>query len=117
MKKYKVKFTYGQRGVTCVEGEALHTTLSRALNSGEPIQGGAVLNTTEKKAGVLPEFDIRTDRFEQAMAAGDAVVASNVANRETVAKMKDIEENPDKYKVKEDNGAEDDNNSSSSSSS
>ena len=37
---------------------------------------------TERKEGVVPDYNIRTDRFEEAVAMTDAVSKSRVAKRE-----------------------------------
>lgn len=63
------------------EGEYLEQFLRRQVESKEPIQATAKINYTERKDGVLPEYDIRTDRFEYAMRAMDKVHATNAAQR------------------------------------
>lgn len=97
MKRNIVAFTGGMKGVDCPTGEALITKLSRAMNSGEPIEGGAVTMNTERKDGVLPQFDIRTDRFEVALEARDAIVAAHMARREAFHNKK--EDKPAKEKA------------------
>lgn len=64
------------------EGERLEDKLSRMMNNKEPIKDGSPLIFTDRKDGVRPEFDIRTDRFEVAIDAMDKVDKSNKAKRE-----------------------------------
>lgn len=52
------------------------------MQQNEPIKDGAPIIHTERKDGVLPEHDIRTDRFEIAVEAMDKVAKSIVAKRE-----------------------------------
>ena len=47
-----------------VEGETIEQKIERVVNNGEPIKDGAPLVYTERKDGVRPEYDVRTDRFE-----------------------------------------------------
>lgn len=63
------------------EGERIEQKISRILNNKEPIKDGAPLIYTERKEGVKPEFDIRTDRFEVAVEKMDYVQKSHIAKR------------------------------------
>lgn len=64
------------------EGESIEQMLRRMRTSKEPIQANAKILYTERDQGVLPWFDIRTDRFEQALMAADRVHASKAAARQ-----------------------------------
>lgn len=64
-----------------VKGETIEKKMRRILNSNEPISDGAPLIYTERKDGVLPEYDIRTDRFEIAVEGMDMVTKSLLAKR------------------------------------
>lgn len=64
------------------EAEPLMHTLRRAMTSQEPISTTAPQVYTERKDGVRPEYDIRTDRFEVAREAMDAVSKAGIAKRE-----------------------------------
>ena len=46
---------------------------------------------TERKEGVIPAYDVRTDRFEIAVEAMGKVVKSNIAKREQAAAKKAAE--------------------------
>lgn len=56
--------------------------MRKVTTSGEPIENVAPLIYTERKEGVLAETNIRTDRFEVAQQAMDAVSRSYAAKRE-----------------------------------
>ena len=48
----------------------------------KPIDNSRGLVYTERKDGVLPAYDIRTDRFELAVEATDKIAKSYLAKRE-----------------------------------
>ena len=64
------------------QGETIEQKVNRIVNNKEPITDGAPLIYTEKKDGVQPDYDIRTDRFEVAVEAMDKIAKSNAAKRE-----------------------------------
>lgn len=81
------------------QGQSIEEQMRIALRSGEPIQATARIEYSERKDGVLPQFDIRTDRFEYARMATDKVHASQAAARQA-------QDFPtDKPLVPEENGA------------
>lgn len=63
------------------EGETIEQKMRRAMDNKEPIKDGAPLIYTERKEGVRPEFNPRTDRFEIAVDAMDKVTKSKLAKR------------------------------------
>lgn len=66
-----------------VEGETLETKVARMLTNKEPINAeGINLIYTERKKGVLPETNVRTDRWEIASDAMSAIEKSHKAKRE-----------------------------------
>lgn len=77
------------KGVEKLEGEPLEWKVERILNNKEPITDGAPEIYTERKDGVAPGHNIRTDRWEIATDAMDAVVKSVQAKRESKAKLKE----------------------------
>lgn len=79
--------------VTTYEGETIETKVNRIVNNGEPITDGAPIIYTERKDGVLPEYDIRTDRWDIAIDAMDKVNMDRFAKRENKVDVKDV---PDK---------------------
>ena len=54
-------------------GEELITKVRRILDENEPLTDGAPLIYTPKEKGVIPEYNIRTDKWEIAMGAMDRV--------------------------------------------
>lgn len=64
------------------QGEMLETQLRRMIAQGEPIQGISPMIYTKRSDGVLPQYDIRTDRFEIAQTALDNATKSDRAKRE-----------------------------------
>lgn len=64
------------------EGETIETKVSRIINEKAPIEDGAPIIFTERADGVLPAYDIRTDRWDLAVDAMDAVNKAKIAKRE-----------------------------------
>ena len=52
-----------------IEGERIEDKMRRVIDNKEPITDGAPIIYTERKLGVLPAYNIRTDRWEIAQAA------------------------------------------------
>lgn len=52
-----------------VEGETIETKMERVLSGNEPITDGAPIIYTERKDGIFPEHNIRTDKNEIALEA------------------------------------------------
>lgn len=63
-------------------GERIEEKIERIINNNEPISDGAPVIFTERKEGVMPEYDIRTDRFEIALDAMEKISKSHKAKRE-----------------------------------
>lgn len=61
------------------EGESIEKKVRRVVENKEPISDGAPIIYTEKKDGVLPQFNIRTDKWEIALDAMDKVQANRIA--------------------------------------
>lgn len=64
------------------EGETIEQKINRIVNNKEPITDGAPLIYTERKHGVQPAYNIRSDRFDIAIDAMDKVTKSHLAQRE-----------------------------------
>lgn len=64
------------------EGETMEEKVRRLMNNKEPIKDGAPVIYTERKQGILPEHDIRTDRWDIAIDGMSHVERSNTAKRE-----------------------------------
>ncbi|MEM0173378.1 MAG: hypothetical protein QXI16_02610 [Sulfolobaceae archaeon] len=63
------------------EGESIENKVNRILINKEPITDGAPLIYTKRQDGVLPGYNIRTDRFEVAIEAMDKVSKSKLSKR------------------------------------
>ncbi|MCM1042450.1 MAG: hypothetical protein NC396_08520 [Bacteroides sp.] len=70
----------------CVSGESIERKMERVMEENQPIEDVAEIAYTDKKDGVRPETDIRTDRFEIALEAMNKVTASRRAKREEAMK-------------------------------
>lgn len=93
MKRINVKWSGNLQSVEVFEGEYIEQKIERIMNNGEPITDGAPLIYTEKKDGVLPAYNIRTDRFDIAIDAMEKVEKIKAAKRDA---KPDIEKVPDK---------------------
>lgn len=71
-----------------VQGESIEQKIERITQNKEPITDGAPLIYSERKHGVLPAYNIKTDRFEIALDAMDRVHKDKIAQRESRAEMK-----------------------------
>lgn len=67
------------------EGERIEEKIDRIVNNNEPISDGAPIIYTERKDGVLPEYDIRADKWDIAIDAMDKVAESNKMKRDIAA--------------------------------
>lgn len=73
-------------------GETIEQKMFRVITNKEPIKDGAPLVYTERKDGVKPAYNIRTDRFEIAIDAMDVVSKSITAKRDYKAQMNVIKD-------------------------
>lgn len=64
------------------EAERIEQKIQRITSNKEPIKDGAPLVYTERKEGVRPDTDIRTDRWEVATEAMDKVSKTHLARRD-----------------------------------
>lgn len=72
------------------QGETLETKVERMVHNKEPIKDGAPILHTERKEGVVPSTNIRTDRFEIAVDAATKIAKSFATKR--AARQKEREE-------------------------
>lgn len=78
------------------QGERIEKVVQRMLSNKEPIKDGAPLTYQERSEGINPDYDIRTDRFEQAVEAMDIRTKGQLAKREeNQRKTKEAKEQPD----------------------
>lgn len=71
------------------EGDSLEREIERLTTEKTPIESVSPPIYTENKDGVLPQHDIRTDRWEVALEAMDSVAASYRAKRDDYIKKKE----------------------------
>lgn len=76
----KPKMT-GFRVNKSIEGETIENKVRRITSNGEAITDGAPIIYTERKDGVIAEYDIRTDRFDLAIDAMDSLNRAHIAKR------------------------------------
>ena len=63
MKRTYIKATKQIKSETPKRGEPIEVKVARLLSQEEPIKDQVPLIYTERKTGVNPEYNIRTDRF------------------------------------------------------
>lgn len=83
------------QSVETQEGETIEAKVARIVQNKEPITDGAPMIFTEKKDGVLPAYNIRTDRFDIALDAMDKIGKSR-AKKENAPKPEDFGNVPTK---------------------
>lgn len=97
MKSYKFnnKHTNNRFSINkSVEGQTLEQKIERIVTNKEPIKGETKLIYTDRKDGVKPSYNIRTDRWEIAIDAMQKTEKSYKARREERHKPKTDPNNP-----------------------
>ena len=69
------------------QGESIETKVRRITENNEPITDGAPIIYTNRDDGVLPAYNIRTDRWDIAQQAMDAVNQANLAKSKNYGKI------------------------------
>lgn len=78
--------------IKLVEGESIETRVRKMVESGEPITDTAPLIYTEKKDGIISDYDIRSDKFDAALEALDTLEKTSIAkNNQAVEEAKGLE--------------------------
>lgn len=75
------------------DGESIENKVRRITENNEPITDGAPIIYTNREDGVLPAYNIRTDRWDIAQEAMDAVNQANIAKSKNYGKIEKQEEN------------------------
>lgn len=83
MKTTIVKSTYNLKSVETYEGETIETKVARIVQEKAPITDGAPIIYTDREQGVLPAYNVRTDRWEIAENAMDKVNAAKMAKKDS----------------------------------
>ena len=74
-------------------GESIENKVRRITENNEPITDGAPIIYTNREDGVLPAYNIRTDRWDVAQAAMDAVNQANLAKSKNYGQIEQQEKN------------------------
>jgi len=85
MAKYKMKHKPRKsqlKSVQKYEGERIEHKVERMLANKEPIKDSLPPIFTERKEGVLPAYNIRTDRWELATEGMDLITKNKLAQRD-----------------------------------
>lgn len=72
------------QSVEIYEGETIEEKVARIVQTKEPITDTAPIIYTEKKDGVLPAYNIRTDRFDLAIDAYDKIEMERIAKKNQI---------------------------------
>lgn len=67
-------------GVESYEGQSIEDRCKKLVETGEPIKDTSPLIYTPKEKGVMPQYDVRADKWDIAQEAMDRV------NKERIAK-------------------------------
>lgn len=90
MKRVDVIHNTLLESVELFEGEPIEAKMRRIVENNEPISDGAPIIYTEKSEGVMPGYNVRTDRFEVAIEAMDYVNASKIAKSKVAPEGSDL---------------------------
>lgn len=74
-------------------GKSIEETIREQLATKAPLEMVAEKIYTERKDGVQPQYDIRTDRFDIAVEAHDARARASIARRQQEDAPKEIKNN------------------------
>lgn len=75
-----IRKSFTQFGVESYEGQSIEDRCKKLVETGEPIKDTSPLIYTPKEKGVMPQYDVRADKWDIAQSAMDRV------NRERIAK-------------------------------
>lgn len=73
MKTATIRDKNNMKPVEVYTAESIETKVRRIMDENEPITDGAPIIYTPFEEGVKPEYNIRTDRWEVAIAAMDKI--------------------------------------------
>lgn len=97
------------KGIKPYTGESIEKKIARVLSNKETIKDQAPLIYTDRKDGVQPDYDIRTDKYEYLVEGHDALAKTRRAKRDNIGKaQKDLDKaNNDLNPGKTDGGTPD----------
>lgn len=93
MYTYKKRIPTQIKSYNVDEGETIEQKVDRVTTNKEPIKDGAPIIHTDRKDGVQPGYNIRTDRWDTALDAMDLISKSRTAKREQ--KMEIVKDDKD----------------------
>ncbi len=79
------------------QGESIEQKVRRVLENKEPITDGAPMIYTSRDEGIIPAYNIRTDRWDIAQEAMNKVNADKIAKSKTTGKKRETK--PDEKKT------------------
>lgn len=81
------------------EGENIAEKMDRIINTDEPVPDDPNIKRiyTKRKDGVIPELDIRTDKWDIALSAADAKNRNKIARAEEYTKQTETTEETKEY--------------------
>lgn len=82
------------KGIIPYKGESIEKKVARVLSNKEAIKDQAPLIYTDRKDGVQPDYDIRTDKYEYLVEGHNALANSKRAKRDTLPVTEKKIENP-----------------------
>lgn len=74
-----------------LEGETIEMRVEKIISNKEPISDSAEIIYTDRKDGVLPDYDIRSDKWDYAIDAMDKVNKARISKREEYYKKREDE--------------------------
>lgn len=89
MIKHKIQHKTLLKVNNSVEGETIEMKVERIMSNKEPITDSSEIIYTDRKDGVRPDYDIRTDRWEFAIDGMDKVTKAKLAKRDELYKSKE----------------------------
>ena len=88
------------------DGESIENKVRRITENNEPITDGAPIIYTNREDGVLAAYNIRTDRWDIAQEAMEAINQANLAKSKNYGVVNNQESNALDTKKKEDNSSQ-----------
>lgn len=89
MKKIKLYNCAQIMHIEVYEGETIENKVRRVVENNEPISDGAPIIHTNREEGVIAGYNIRTDRWDTALMAMDAVNKTNIAKSKNAPNTKE----------------------------
>ena len=93
MKYVKLTHATPMNSIETFEGEFIEEKIARVVENREPIEDGAPIIYTERKDGVLPAYNIRTDKWDIALTAMDQVNKNWQTRRKIIVTLTTLQKN------------------------